>query len=185
LTPIPDYTEDDLVKLLKAKDKTAFKFLYEKYSGALYANILQIMPDKSMAGDLLQDIFLTIWRKFDGYDNTKGRLFTWMLTITRNTCIDKIRSRQYKSQLKNVYISEENEDELYASGATVIMPDTMNYIGLKKAVQKLKPQHRNLIDMAYYRGYTQSEIAGIEGVPMGTIKTRIRKALLELRQQLQ
>lgn len=179
------HTEEELVKLLKSKDPTSFAYLYQKYSGALYSVILQIIPETDIAGDLLQESFISIWKKFDSYDNTKGRLYTWMLAITRNLCIDTIRSKDYRNNQKKKLPPEENEDIIYGLGAAVVMPDTMNHIGLQKAVEKLKPQHRELINLAYFRGYTQAEIAGMEGVPKNTIKTRIRKALLELRQQLQ
>lgn len=182
---ITTYTEEELVKLLKGRDTTSFTYLYERYSGALYSTILQIVPETDIAGDLLQETFINIWNKFDSYDTTKGRLFTWMQAITRNLCIDTIRSKDYRNNQKNRILPEENEDVLYGQGVAAVMPATMNHIGLRKAVEKLKPQHRELINLAYFGGYSQSEIAGMEGVPKGTIKTRIRKALLELRQQLQ
>lgn len=185
MQPALEYTEDELVKLLHARDKDAFKYLYEQYSGALYSIILQIVPGSYLTGDLLQEAFINIWNKFDGYDHTKGRLFTWMLAITRNICIDLVRSKGYRNIRQNTSVHEENEYVLYAQGATAVMPDTMSCIGLKKAVQKLQPQYRELIQLAYFGGYTQAEIAGIEGVPKGTVKTRIRKALIELRQHLQ
>lgn len=185
MQPTLEYTENDLVSLLHARDKNAFKYLYEQYSGALYSVILQIVPGNSMAGDLLQEAFINIWNKFDGYDHAKGRLFTWMLAITRNVCIDMIRSKGFRNNQRNTSVHEENEYILYAQGATSVLPGTMNHIGLKKAVQKLQPQYRELIQLAYFGGYTQAEIAGMEGLPKGTVKTRIRKALLELRQHLQ
>ena len=169
---------------LKARNKASFTCLYQKYSGALYTVILQMIPENGLASDILQDAFINIWNRFDSYDNTKGRLFTWMLAITRNLCIDVIRSKDYRNSMKNIDLPRENERELYRQGATAVLPDAINYIGLKNAVQKLKPQYRELIYLAYFRGYSQAEIAGIEGVPKCTVKTRIRKALMELRQYL-
>jgi len=185
LQPPPLYSEDELVKLVKTRDRGAFKYLYEKYNGALYSIISQILPGTNNANDLLQDAFITIWNRIDAYDPARGRLFTWMLAITRNLCIDVMRSKGYKNEQKNVYLGDDSDEELFAAGKTVTIPETVNYIGLKKAVQKLPPKQRQLINLAYFSGYTQSEIAGMEGVPKGTVKTRIRKALIELRQHLQ
>lgn len=179
------YSENELVRLVKSRDKEAFKYLYEKYNGALYSIISQILPGTNNASDLLQDAFITIWSRIDAYDPAKGRLFTWMLAITRNLCIDVMRSKSYKNEQKNIYLGNDFDEELFAAGKTATMPETVNYIGLKKAVQKLPPKQRQLINLAYFSGYTQSEIAGMEGVPKGTVKTRIRKALIELRQHLQ
>lgn len=184
-TAKPDYTEDELIKQLKARDKASFTHLYQKYSGALYNIILQTIPGSDAAGDILQEAFINIWNKFDSYDRTKGRLFTWMLAITRNLCIDRVRSKEYKNSLKNIELQDEHERVLYQQGAAATLPDSINYIGLNNAVLKLKPKHRELIYLAYFRGYSQSEIAGMEGVPKGTVKTRIRKALMELREYLQ
>jgi len=181
----PDYTEEELVRLLKCRNKASFTHLYQKYSGALYNIILQTIPESDIAGDILQETFINIWNKFDSYDHTKGRLFTWMLTISRNLCIDMVRSKEYKNSLKNIDLPNESENTFYQQGITAALPESINYIGLNKAVLKLKPKHRELIYLAYFRGYTQSEIAGMEGVPKGTVKTRIRKALMELRQYLQ
>jgi len=185
LQPQPLYSEDELVRLLKNRDRRAFKYLYEKYNGALYSIILQIIPGSNNAADLLQETFITIWNRIEAYDSSRGRLFTWMLAITRNLCIDVTRSKGYKNEQKNVYLDDDSDEELFAAGKTTAIPDTVNYIGLKKAVQKLPPKQRQLINLAYFSGYTQSEIAGMEGVPKGTVKTRIRKALIELRQYLQ
>jgi RNA polymerase sigma-70 factor (ECF subfamily) len=86
---------------LKAKDEQSFSYLYDNYSGALYSIVLQILPDKELANDVLQEVFVNIWRKIDTYDNTKGRLFTWMLNVARNLAIDMVRSKAYQNSQKN------------------------------------------------------------------------------------
>lgn len=184
MQPTPFYTDDELVRLVKTRDKEAFKYLYEKYNGALYSIILQMLPGANDAGDILQDAFITIWSRIDAYDPAKGRVFTWMLAITRNLCIDVMRSKRYKNQQKTVCLGDDGDEELFAAGKTVTIPETVNYIGLKKAVQKLPPKQRQLVNLAYFSGYTQAEIAGMEGLPKGTVKTHLRKALIELRQYL-
>src|SRR5579863_10703152 len=96
------YTEQELVAALKARDNLAFAFLYDNYAGALYSIIKQIITDNSeLASDVLQEVFINIWRKIESYDQTKGRLFTWMLNIARNASIDTLRSKSFQNAKKN------------------------------------------------------------------------------------
>jgi RNA polymerase sigma factor (sigma-70 family) len=180
LTFAVTYKEQELIALLKAKNEQAFSYLYGNYSGALYNIVLQIIPDAQVAGDVLQEAFVNIWRKIESYDATKGRLFTWMLNVTRNMAIDMLRSKGYQNSQKNQELSmSENFEQ---SGVT--MQSWSDNLGLKKAVAQLKPEHRVLVDLAYFKGYTHEEIAKIEAIPLGTVKTRIRNALIQLRQYL-
>lgn len=179
------YTEQELVFLLKAKDEKVFSYLYENYSAGLYSIIIQIVPDREQAGDVLQEVFVNIWSKIDSYDRSKGKLFTWMLNVARNLSIDVIRSKSYRNNLKNQSPDEAGYIEIdYSANTTVVTQRILNSIGLKNAVQQLRPEYSNLIDLAYFKGYTQEEIAGIEGLPLGTVKTRIRSALIQLREHL-
>jgi RNA polymerase sigma-70 factor, ECF subfamily len=166
-------TENELVLLLKEKDKAAFSELYDRYSGALYGVILRILNnDEDAAQDTLQDSFIKIWKSFDSYDRSKGTLFTWILNIGRNTAIDKLRA-------SNRQPIQPLEQGVYIEGAQY--HHNVDRIGLKDIVSKLKPEHRTIIDMAYYDGYTQEEISDKLNVPLGTVKTRARTALIELR----
>jgi RNA polymerase sigma-70 factor (ECF subfamily) len=172
------YSEDELVKLLKNRDAMAFSYLYDNYSGSLYTVICQIVSDMEAANDVLQEVFINIWKKIESYDPTKGRLFTWMLNIARNASIDMVRSKSYQNSMKNTSVSANNEL------VTGIANFNVDNIGLKKILQRLKPEHRVLLDLAYFKGYTHEEIADIENIPLGTVKTRIRNALLQLREYL-
>lgn len=174
------YTEHELVSLLKQKDTKAFEYLYENYSGALYNIVMQIIGDIELSNDVLQDVFVSIWRKIESYDSGKGRLFTWMLNITRNASIDVLRSKSYQNSKKNQSISDQNE---FDNGGKTSQLNVDN-IGVRKILEKLKPEHRVLIDLAYFKGYTQEEIAEIESIPIGTVKTRIRNALIQLREHM-
>jgi len=174
------YSEHQLVSLLKQRDAKAFEYLYENYSGALYNIVLQIIGDVELSNDVLQDVFVSIWRKIESYDSVKGRLFTWMLNITRNASIDVLRSKSYQNSKKNQSISDQNE---FDNGGKTSQLNVDN-IGVRKILEKLKPEHRVLIDLAYFKGYTQEEIAEIESIPIGTVKTRIRNALIQLREHL-
>ncbi len=165
---------------MKNKDQQAFARLYDSYSGAIYSIILQIVNDEELANDILQEVFVNIWRKIDMYDAEKGRLFTWMLNIARNASIDMLRSRGYRNSKKNQSI-QENVD-IAAPNSTAQM--NVDSIGLKKLLEKLKPEQRVLIDLSYFKGYTHEEIAEQEKIPLGTVKTRIRNALIQLREIL-
>ncbi|MEO6313311.1 MAG: sigma-70 family RNA polymerase sigma factor [Chitinophagaceae bacterium] len=174
------YNEQELVLLLKSKDQQSFSYLYDNYSGALYSIVLQVVADKELASDVLQEVFVNIWRKIESYDATKGRLFTWMLNVARNLAIDMVRSKAYQNSQKNQALPE--TDFFDKSGSSTSF--SVDNIGLKKIVNKLKIEHRVLIDLAYFKGYTHEEIAEIESLPLGTVKTRIRTALIQLRDHL-
>ena len=174
------YTEHELVSLLKSRDSKAFSYLYDHYSGALNSIILQILNDVDLANDVLQEVFINIWRKIESYDQTKGRLFTWMLNIARNASIDTLRSKSYQNSQKNWSLSD-NVDAVRKGPISELNVDS---IGLKKVLEKLKVEHRVLIELAYFKGYTHEEISEIETIPLGTVKTRIRNALIQLREHL-
>jgi RNA polymerase sigma-70 factor (ECF subfamily) len=170
------YSEQELTVALKAKDDQAFSYLYDHYSGSLYSIILQIVKSPETANDILQEVFISIWRKIESYDPTKGRLFTWMLNISRNASIDMLRSKNYQNSQKN----QEITDNVY--GLNQVNQTNIDSIGLGKFLGKLRPEQRVLIELAYFKGFTHDEIAQLEDIPLGTVKTRIRTALLQLRE---
>ncbi len=172
------YTETELVQLLKQHSAVGFNYLYNSYSGALYNIILSILQDAELANDTLQEVFVKIWKQIDQYDPDKGRLFTWMINIGRNATIDTLRSKSYKSQKQN---RELTENVYSAAGVTNIQTDE---IGLRKTVNKLKEEYKILIDLAYFLGYTQDEISKLLNIPLGTVKTRLRSALIQLKELL-
>jgi RNA polymerase sigma factor (sigma-70 family) len=175
------YSEEELVFLLKKQDQQAFAYLYDNYAPALNGIIYKMVEEKGLAEDLLQEAFIKIWNNFSSYDNTKGRLFTWMLNLTKNLTIDTLRSKGYKKQ--NKISKDENSVTNIADGS--FGADKFDTIGLRKQLSNLKPEQRTLIDMAYFSGFTQDEIAKQTGIPLGTVKTRMRSAIIELRKLLQ
>jgi RNA polymerase sigma factor (sigma-70 family) len=179
LSATETYNEQELINALKERNSQAYGYLYDHYSGALYSIILQIVKNTEIAGDVLQDVFVNIWRKIETYDPSKGRLFTWMLNITRNASIDVLRSRSYQNSRKN-QVLEENVNNI----SSQVTQTNIDNIGLKKILAKLRPEHRVLIELAYFKGYTHEEIAQIEDIPLGTVKTRIRNALLQLKEYM-
>lgn len=180
LEPKTKYNEHELVVLLNQQTNDAFNYLYENYAGALYTIINQIVPDKETASDVLQEVFVNIWRKINTYDSAKGRLFTWMLNIARNAAIDKVRSKGYRENLRNQQMPE-NENTGLAMSANQGVTD----VGLKKVLMKMNEEYRRLIDLSYFQGFTHEEIAKMLGIPLGTVKTRIRTAISQLRSMIQ
>jgi len=163
--------------MLQQRKDQSFSYLYDNYSGALFGIIKGIIPDEELVRDVLQEVFVNIWKKIELYDATKGRLFTWMMNVARNAAIDKLRSRSYQDSLKNRPIPE-NVD---ASMPGAIVTQQGDDVGLKKVLTRLKEEHRILIDLSYFQGYTHEEISKLLDIPLGTVKTRIRSALTHLR----
>ena len=173
------YSEEDLLIGLRNRDNNAYEYLYHHYKGAMYNVILQLIPDKEIANDVLQELFITIWQKIGKYDEQKGRLFTWMVRVAHNTAINKLRSKLYISQSKNDsldnYVTIIDQDQAEK--------DPINRIGLRKQVHLLRPEYKDVIELTYYNGFTHEEVAKTLDIPLGTVKTRLRNALIELRKQ--
>ncbi|HMJ46638.1 MAG TPA: sigma-70 family RNA polymerase sigma factor [Ferruginibacter sp.] len=175
------YSEEELVLLLQSRDQQAFSYLYDNYAAALNGIIYRMVENRELAEDILQEAFVKIWNNFPNYDTAKGRLFTWMLNITRNLTIDTLRSKGYKKQAKI------SSDEISVSNFTddSKVAERFDALGIKKQLVNLKPEQRSIIDLAYFNGYTQDEISKEMGIPLGTVKTRMRAAIIELRKMLE
>lgn len=135
------------------------------------------MKQEAVAEEVLQDIFLKIWDRIQYFDSSKGRLFTWMLNIARNQAIDKTRSREI-SQLRK---TDDLENFVYQIDRTDFGQTSIDAIGLKEVMQKLPDEQRFVVEQLYLKGYTQSEVAEEFNIPLGTVKTRLRMAMNELR----
>ncbi len=169
---------NELVLGLQNKSEEAFTILYDDYSSALFGVAFKIVNNKTIAEELLQDAFVKIWKHIDMYDATKGTLFTWMLNITRNTCKDYFRSKHYGYQS---LISQEDLDDIPSK----YMPQATSYEEesweLQQLTQKLEPKYKEIIDLVYIFGYSQEQVAEKLNIPLGTVKTRSRDALKQLR----
>jgi RNA polymerase sigma factor (sigma-70 family) len=170
-------TEDELVLALRNREKIAIEALYDMYSASLYGVISRIITDTATAEDVLQETFVKIWHSFSSYSTEKGRLFTWMVNIARNLAIDKIRSKDFKNQNKNQEL-ENNVTFIDEQRNTVYKPELL---GIKELVQTLKPEQKSILELVYFKGYTHVEAADELGIPLGTIKTRLRMAIQQLR----
>jgi len=170
-------SEDELVLSLRNREKIAVEALYDMYSSSLFGVISRIITDTATAEDVLQETFVKIWHSFSGYSSEKGRLFTWMVNIARNLAIDKVRSKDFKNQNKNQEL-ENNVTFIDEQRSSVYKPELL---GIKDLVGTLKPEQKSILDLVYFKGYTHVEAAEELGVPLGTIKTRLRMAIQQLR----
>jgi RNA polymerase sigma factor (sigma-70 family) len=170
-------SEEELVSKLKSQDTLAIQALYDMYSGALLGVISRVVQHTEVAEDLLQETFIKIWNSAGSYDHSKGRLFTWMMNIARNLSIDKLRSKDFKNSNKNQDI-ENNVDFIDAQKDVTFNADLL---GIKDLVTSLKPEFKIVLDMVYFKGYTHVEAAEELNLPLGTVKTRVRMAIMELR----
>ncbi|MFP5080166.1 RNA polymerase sigma factor [Pedobacter sp. JCM 36344] len=170
-------TERNLVNSLKSGDQKAISILYTMYSPALMGIISRIIKFDEIAEDVLQETFVKIWKSIDQYQESKGKLFTWMARLARNTAIDQLRGRGYINSRKNSDL-EDVFVEVDMNNQMVYNPET---IGLKKLTMNLCAPQKAILDLIYFKGYSQSEVAQELNIPLGTVKTRLRMAIATLR----
>jgi RNA polymerase sigma-70 factor, ECF subfamily len=163
-----------LVERLQNGSEEAFSQIYDMYNGALYGVIHRMVNDDELAQDILQDAFVTIWKKAGLYSPGKGTFFTWMLNVSRNKAIDYLRKINREGTGKNNF-----QLELSTESTSSTIP--IDQIGLGELVHKLTNEHRIIIEYLYFKGYTQQEASDELGIPLGTIKSRLRAALNVLR----
>lgn len=161
------------MRRLRARDESAMTVFYDRYSAALYGVILRIVKADDVAEDVLQESLVKIWNSFGSYDASKGRLFTWVVNVCRNLSIDKIRSRQHRVGSRTTGL----EDSFAAQHQAASNSFRPEHIGLQEITNQLVPEQRQVIDLLYFGGYTQSEAAEELNIPLGTVKTRARTAI--------
>ena len=161
-----------LIKSLQAKDHKALSKIYELYSGAVYGVILKMCPDQDLAKDLLQETFIKVWDKSHQYNPEKGKFFTWIYRIARNTVLNSIRSKKDLIQNKDLSVYSNKED----------VSSVNNHTELKGSLLKLEEHHREAIRLVYFNGLTHREAHEEMGVPLGTFKSYIRQALKKLKE---
>jgi RNA polymerase sigma-70 factor (ECF subfamily) len=177
--------ELELLARIARRERVAFEQLYDRYANILYATALKFVKESADAQDVVQDVFIQIWDKAHLYDPAKGKPLTWALTLTRNRSIDRIRSIQRRTRLRDDFEAETRVDESAGVKEALSEVDAgeKGQI-LRKAVAQLSTQQRRVIELAYFRGLTQVEIADQLGEPLGTIKARARRGLLKLKELL-
>jgi RNA polymerase sigma-70 factor, ECF subfamily len=177
--------EAQLVRRVAQGDRDAFAALYDLYAKPLYSLALRILNDPKEAEDVLQDVFLRIWEKAGAFDEAGGKPFSWVVTMTRNKAIDRIRSRQRHSRL-----FEEASGSIEATSSEAAAPapagvEQDEAAQVRTALNALPKEQRQAIELAFFGGLTHSEIAAALREPLGTVKARIRRGMLQLRDCLE
>lgn len=174
-------SQEELIPLLLRKEQRGFTIMYDMYSKSLFAVIANLIKETEEAEDVLQEAFVKIWKNIESYNESKGRLYTWMLNIARNSAIDKLRSKGYNNSQKN--LSSDNFVHLLDDSNKLI--NRIDTIGIQEFVKKLKPKCIQLIELLFFQGYTQQEASEELEIPLGTVKTQNRSCINDLRTYLQ
>ena len=173
-------SQEELLVLIYKKDERAFTYLYDMYSKSLFSVINVLIKNREEAEDVLQDVFVKIWKNIDSYHESKGRFYTWILNIARNTSIDKLRSKNFNNSQKN--LSSDNFVNYFEDSSK--LADKVDTIGLQEFVKRLKPKCIQIIDLLFFKGYTQQEASDELAIPLGTVKTQNRNCINDLRNYL-
>mgnify|MGYP003419162124 CR=1 FL=1 len=179
-TTFTNMEQEELIKELLKKDDKSFTLLYDNYSKSLYGVIYNLIRNTEEAEDVLQEVFVKIWKNIDSYNESKGRLYTWMLNIARNTAIDKLRSKNFNNSQKN--LSADNFVHVLEDSSRTT--SRIDAIGIKEFIMKLKPKCVQIIDLLFFQGYTQQEASDELEIPLGTVKTNNRNCMNELRKMI-
>jgi RNA polymerase sigma-70 factor (ECF subfamily) len=151
------------------------------YSKRLFAVISNLIKERDEAEDVLQKVFVKIWKNIDSYNESKGRFYTWIINIARNTSIDKLRSKGYSNSQKN--LSSDNFVHLLDNSNK--LTHQIDTIGIREFVNKLKPKCIQIIDLLFFKGYTPQEASEELAIPLGIVKTQNRNCINDLRKFLQ
>jgi len=166
--------EKHIVELLQERNDKAISLLYEHYGDTLYGVAKKVVRDEELAQDVLQESFVKIWKKSDSYDASKAKLFTWLFRITRNTAIDKLRSVNTKSD-KEIQM---DVSDVYNLGVESIKPEL---IDVRENLDKIENKYQVVLEALFFHGMTQQEASDELDIPLGTIKSRLKIGLRELR----
>lgn len=166
--------EKHIVELLQERNDKAISLLYEHYGDTLYGVAYKVVRDEELAQDVLQESFVKIWKKSDSYDATKAKLFTWLFRITRNTAIDKLRSINTKTE-REIQIDVSN---VYNVGIQSTRPELLD---VRENLDKIDNKYQIVLDALFFQGMTQQEASEELDIPLGTIKSRLKIGLRELK----
>lgn len=180
----PEPAQDNDVELLKAiaaHDEAALAQLYDRYRAILFGLLMRILNNREEAEDVLQEVFLQVWRKAGDFDENRGRPFTWLVTLGRSRGIDRLRTLAARDRVAEAG-AREAVDEISDAATDAFKSEQRGLVS--KALAQLPDEQKRPLMLAYFDGLTQSEIATRLGAPLGTVKTRMRTGLMNLREQL-
>jgi RNA polymerase sigma-70 factor (ECF subfamily) len=174
--------EQSLMELLCQRDQTALEQLYDRYSTLVYSLLLRITQEAASAEDLTQEVFLKVWRNAHLYESSRGSLEAWLVTVARNLALDHVRSKREKQRRR---------EDTTTLAVAVSRPRAEEWVDRRKRIEQVRslmtslpPEQRRSLELAYFEGLTQSEIAARLDQPLGTVKSWLRNALLRLRDEL-
>lgn len=177
--------EIDLLRQTGQGDRGSFEALYDRFSGVLFSTAYRVLNNREAAEDVLQDVFIQIWEKAALYDPARGKPMTWAITLTRNKSIDRLRSTQRRSRLQDDLQHESETVEQFddkSSFDAVSSVETGEMV--RAAIAKLSKDQREAIELAFFSSLTQTEISERLGEPLGTVKARIRRGMMKLKDLL-
>lgn len=178
----PSVQEDMiLIKRIAQKDSASFQAFYRKYSGLIFSAIANVLNDHHDAEDVMQEVLVQLWNKAHLYEPRKGKPLTWITTMARNRAIDRIRSKQRRTRLNDDFEQESKQDQVVFDDASaeLVEVNERNDI-IREAVDKLSPDQKEAITLAYFGGLTQAEVSQQLNEPLGTVKARIRRGVSRL-----
>jgi RNA polymerase sigma factor (sigma-70 family) len=169
--------EINFVRDLQERNNLSFRRLYHLYASPLLGIILRVVPAREIAEDILQDSFVKIWKSIDTFDPEKGKLFTWMARLARNSAIDYKRGKTFSKSTRN-----EDIDSVFCQvDSHHYIADKTDSIGVRELMGVLTASQKQILDLVYFHGYTQAEVSDELQIPLGTVKSKIRLAVKELR----
>jgi RNA polymerase sigma-70 factor (ECF subfamily) len=175
----------DVIRRIRAGDRAAFLEFYDRYAPLLLSVAARVLGERREAEDVLQDVFTQIWHKSAGYDAQLGTLSSWAVTLTRNKAIDRVRASTRRRRLiEEIAISADQVEEAPAPSANELLYGRERAERIRAALNELSSEQREVIELAFFAGLSQSEIATRLAQPLGTVKARIRRGMLRLREQL-
>lgn len=188
MTPASTTSDLEIMKKVASYDSKALEALYNRYSTILYTLIKTIVSDEKLAEEVLSDVFVIIWRKINHFNFKKGNVYTWLITIARNKAVDTIRAK--RSGVENTQYSDDYENKfiipnIRSNGKSLELKDALKKtVTMQKAMEELTDAQQYVIHLAYFEGLTESEIAAKLNIPVPTVKSKIRIALTNLKENL-
>ena len=174
----PSLSDAALISSIRSGNQDAMAQLYDRYSSVVYAVAQRVLGDSAAAEDVLQEIFMQLWRNPGAFDASRGDLAPWLAVIARNRAVDVLRKRRPQQELSDTVVSV--EPDLASEADRARAADK-----IRATLREMPSAQRSALEMAYFEGYSHSEIAAKTGEPLGTIKTRIRAALMLLRKAVE
>lgn len=177
-----EVSDNDLLRAVSRGDEQALAAIYDRYRLILFGLILRILHDRQEAEDVLQEAFVQVWRRAADFDESRGRAFTWLVTIARSRALDRLRSLGSRAKLADEVVAHSLYEEAGDAAADALKSERGTIV--RRALAELPDEQRRTLLLAYFDGLTQTEIAARLGDPLGTVKTRMRSGLMKLRELL-